>query len=156
MFRGTILLPGGSFRSGLILQAGLCVCRASWRRWQGLVFGWFRPVWSVVARGSPYCGRIAGVWVDGYRLGHMACIAVAVRGSRGVSSWLAEALPRFFCVSPGVLCEVFKIMVVLSTPHRVNIAGLAANPPAFEGVEAYPIKLSSKKKNAPQRLYEPL
>jgi len=61
-----------------------------------------------------------------------------------------------FCVSPSVLCEVFKIMVVLSTPHRVSIAGFAVNPPVFEGVEAYPIKLSSKKKNAPQRLYEPL
>ena len=47
-------------------------------------------------------------------------------------------------------------MVVLSTPHRVNIAGFAVNPPVFEGVEAYPIKLLSKKKNALQRLCEPL
>ena len=94
---------------------------------------------------------------DGYRLVHMACIAVAVRVSRGVSSWLAEVLPRVFVYL--VLCVIrgaFRIMVVLSTPHRVSIAGLAANPPAFDGVEVYSIKLSSKKKNAPQRLYEPL
>lgn len=122
-----------------------------------MVFGWFRPVWSVVARGGPYCGRIAGGWVDGYRLVHMACIAVAVRVFRGVSSWLAEALPRVFVCLARCSCRgAFKFMVVLSTPHRVSIAGLAANPPAFEGVEVYPIKLSPKKKNAPQRLYEPL
>jgi hypothetical protein len=71
----------------------------------------------------------------------MACIAVAVMVSRGFSSWLAEVLPRFylslvFCV----ICGAFKIIVVSSTPHRVSIAGLAANPPAFEGVKAYPIK----------------
>ena len=87
----------------------------------------------------------------------MACIAVAVMVSRGVSSWLAEVLPRVFvCLVLCVICGAFRIMVVLSTPHYVSIAGFAVNPPAFEGVEAYPIKLSSKKKNAPQRLYEPL
>lgn len=92
---------------------------------------------------------------DGYRLVHMACIAVAVMVSRGVSSWLVEVLSRVFVYL--VLCVIrgaFRIMVVLSTPHRVSIAGLAANPPAFDDAEAYPIKLSSKKKNAPQRLYE--
>ena len=94
---------------------------------------------------------------DGYRLVYMACIAVAAMVSRGVSSWLAEVLPRVFvCLVLCVICGAFKIMVVLSTPHRVSIAGLAANPPAFEDAEAYPIKLSSKKKNALQRLYEPL
>ena len=57
----------------------------------------------------------------------MACIAVAVRVSRGVSSWLAEVLPRVFvCLVLCVICGAFKIMVVLSTPHRVSIAELAA------------------------------
>ena len=51
-----------------------------------------------------------------------------------------------FCVSPGVLCEAFKIIVVLSTPHCVSIAGFAVNPPVFEGVEAYPIKYRLKRK----------
>lgn len=94
---------------------------------------------------------------DGYRLVHMACIVVAVMVSRGVSSWLVEVLPRVFVyLVLCVICGAFRIMVVLSTPHRVSIAGLTANPPAFDGVEVYSIKLSSKKKNAPQRLYEPL
>lgn len=93
---------------------------------------------------------------DGYRLVHMACIAVAVMVSRGVSSWLVEVLLRVFVyLVLCVICGAFKIMAVLSTPHRISIAGLAANPPDFDDAEAYPIK-SSKKKNAPQRLYEPL
>ena len=119
--------------------------------------------WLVSSGVVRCCPGWFGVWrdsvvlYDGYRLVHMACIAVAVMVSRGVSSWLVEVLPRVFVyLVLCVICGAFRIMVVLSTPHCVSIAGLTANPPAFDGVEVYSIKLSSKKKNAPQRLYEPL
>ena len=60
----------------------------------------------------------------------MACIAVAVMVSRGVSSWLVEVLPRVFVyLVLCVICGAFRIMVVLSTPHRVSIAGLTSDDP---------------------------
>lgn len=56
-----------------------------------------------------------------------------------------------------VLVYCKKIILVLSTLHCVSVVGLAANsPPPFDGVEVYPIKLPPKKKNALQRLCEPL